>query len=226
VRLDNLRFFDPSQSPLVRDDPIDAAQALAEAKAEELSAEAHEAHRLFLEDYENGLLDHTPPESPPPLAYYGFVPSKQNLSVSWASAEPPDPILGRVTALDEYLSSEKAHDLITPLCNAETAAVTRASDAAALKAAAKAKAAKVSNARGKKPAVSFKTLPTTASVAVPLNAPVLTADRRQFENGLKAISALVTAIEDEEDKASAELYLRALEKVSQSNHVILHVCVV
>lgn len=214
MRLDNLRFFDPSQSPVVRDDPIDAAQALAEAKAEELTAEAIEAHKLFLVDYENGLLDHTPPEAPPPLEYFGSVLSKQKSSVSWASAESPDPIIGRVTALDEYLGSEKAHDLIMPLCNAETAAVKRASDAAALKAAA----------RGKKPAVSFKTLPTTASVAAPLNAPVLTADRRQFENGLKAIAALVAAVEDEEDKASGELYLRALEKVSQLNYADLHFC--
>ena len=214
VRLDNLRFFDPSQSPAVRDNPLDAAQALTAAKSEELAAEANESHKLLLEDAENGLLDHSPPEAPPPLEYFGALPSKQKMSVSWMSAEPSDPILGRIRALDEYLSSDNAHDLLVPLCNAEAAAVKRASDAAAVKAAAKAKVAKASNARGRKPKVSFKTLPTSAPLAVPLNAPVLTADRRQFESGLKAFSALVSVIEDEDDRASGELYLKSLEKVN------------
>lgn len=205
MRLENLRFFDPSQSPAVRGDPAAVAHARAVSKAEELIAEAAEAFKLLQEDAVNGLLDLPPPVEPASVENPGASPAPKvsRLAVAWAADEPPDPTLGRVVALDAFLETKKAEDLLTPL---------RAAKASAAKAAKS--AIKSTSTLGRKAGGAPIGQALVPGATHPLDAPVAAADRPKFETGLKALRAALSALGDDEDKANGQFYLHAFEKVS------------
>ena len=210
MRLDNLRFFDPGDSPAVRNDPDAAAHARAAAKAEEFATEARETYKLLHDDASKGLLDLSPPKKLPPIEGIGTPPPSKasSLSVSWALEQSPDTTMGRIPILDHFLNSDKAKDIFLPLRAAKRTAEERALAAAAIQ-------AKIAGASPQKVLLDCllpKPKPR-ASSTLPLNAPVEAVNKKKFDNGLKAFASILLTIEDEEDKAAGEFYFHALQKV-------------
>ena len=206
VRLDNLRFFDPSQSPAVGNDPSAAAYARVVAKAEERAAEAAEAFKLLQEDEKNGLLDQPPPTEPVHVANPGTTsPRKRlsNLAVSWAVKEAPDPTIGRIIDVDEFFESRKANDLLLPLHSAKTAALK----------ATKLKLKSGTSTTGRASSVFPTNDGSPFGAGSILNAPVATEDKLKFDDGLKALKTKLSSLDDEEDVANGDIYLHAFEKV-------------
>lgn len=174
------------------------------AKAEERAAEAAEAFKLLQEDEIKGLLDQPPPSEPAFIEGPGAMTPRKtsSLAVSWAMKEAPDPMIGRITDLDDFFESRKANDLLMPLHSAK---------AAALK-ATKAKA-KSGATPGRVAGVTSTSDGPTIGAGVITNAPVAAEDKLKFEAGLKALKAKLSALDAEEDVANGEIYLHTFEKV-------------